>query len=902
MVTEEALSPQRDVDNESSGNEPTRVEPTTSVTTSLAAAETSAESGDTELVAPEVSETSNELTEDASLSDAETAASEDGTHTAHDSPEQDSPEHDADDSEEDSDEADSDESEVEGAETGADGASGETPTKRKRKKKKKKKEERGEFVDYFDFSESLTKLPPHRILAINRGEKAKAIRVRIEFNEEGALAEGVKRLVPEGHALRELLETWLKDALHRLIVPSLEREVRRELTERAETHAVSVFATNLRNLLLQPPVSGRKVMALDPGYKRGCQVAVIDETGTPLESQVIFVVGNGERRRRGRAWLAEAARKHGVKIMAIGNGTASREAEKLVAEMLDAELNDLGIAYVMVNEAGASVYSTSAVGREELPSLDPTLRSAVSIGRRLLDPLSELVKISAEHLGVGMYQHDVKAKHLRDSLDVVVESCVNFVGVEANTASPALLRYVSGLNQLSAKRFVEYRNEHGPFRSRREFSQVPGFGEATFVQAAGFLKIPRGEHPFDATWIHPESYGVAERVLEKLGYSLDDVRRVLGGRSHSASLAATTPSGPNETSSAEPNRIEPTELEPTAAVSAELTPDATAIPPTDEVAESEPSSPLAVEPTVSTGAGEAEESLDAVAAPEAANALDTAESAVVSIPESVAPEPAVTPEEIIEFQRRVAAADVERLATELETGELLVRDILASLLRPGRDPREALPPPVMRTGATRIEDRKPGMAFDGRILNVVDFGVFVDFGFAVSGLVHISHLSRNFVKDPHQDFAVGQSIRVWVMEVDKSRRRVSLTAIDPAEPAVERTRGPRRRGKRGAEEGERGAGAARGQGRRPAGDQAGSARGEGEQRSNQRGFGRGGNRRGGRPETGPRRGRPTTQGPRKAAPPRKPPEPLKKEVAEGKAPMRSFTELMQFYHQRRDES
>lgn len=739
-------------------------------------------------------------------------------------------------------------------------------SKRKRKRRVKKKEtERGEFEDYFEFSEGLKKLPPHRVLAINRGEKAKAIRARIVFDEAHAMAEGKKRLIPEQHALRDLLETWLKDALNRLIVPSLEREIRRELTEFAESHAVSVFATNLRNLLLQPPVAGGHVLALDPGYKRGCQVAVVDSTGTPLESQVIFVVGNSDRRRRGRSWLAEVAKRYSVKAIAIGNGTASREVEKLVADLLENEWKDAGIAYVMVNEAGASVYSTSALGREELPKLDPTSRSAVSIGRRLLDPLSELVKISAEHLGVGMYQHDVKAKHLRESLDAVVESCVNFVGVDANTASPALLRYVSGLNQLSAKRFVEYRNEHGPFRSRREFSQVPGFGEATFVQAAGFLKIASGEHPFDATWIHPESYEIAERVLERLGYSMAQVQRLLGSRRSEA-------------------RVEKPMADAAVAAEVAVTP--------------ESSEQVAAEPSVAS------------------------EPVVVSEPVA-AIEPAVSSEEFALFQQRVSEANVETLAAELKTGALLIRDILSNLLRPGRDPREALPPPIFRTGATRIEDLEPGMPLEGRILNVVDFGVFVDIGLAKSGLVHISHLSRDFVKDPHQRFAVGQSIRVWVLQVDKARRRVSLTAIDPAEPQQDRTRPPRRRsrseqGGEGAEAGgspqnrrERRPGPPRrnepnqgsrgqaGSGGRGPGQNAPGARGAGQGAGAGRGPAAGPPRRGGDASRRPMRG--GTKPPVKPPKPKKPPAPLKPEVAEGKAPMRSFTELMQFYHQRRDE-
>ena len=685
--------------------------------------------------------------------------------------------------------------------------------RRRRKSKPAKKEETDAFSDYFSFSESLEKLPPHRVLAINRGERAKAIRVRISFDEAAALEEGRRRRVPDDHPQREWLIGWMRDALTRLMVPSLEREIRRELTERAETHAVSVFARNLRNLLLQPPIRGRRVLAVDPGYKSGCKIAVLDEMGSLLESHVVFVVGNAERRRQGREWLVNAIKRHGVSVVAIGNGTASREVETLVAELLEHELQGSGVAYVMVNEAGASVYSTSPAGREELPKLDPTVRSSLSIGRRLLDPLSELVKISPENLGVGLYQHDVKAKHLRESLDDVVASCVNFVGVDANTASPALLRYVSGLNQLSAKRFVEYRTEHGPFRTRHQFSEVPGFGEATFVQAAGFLKIPAGEHPLDATWIHPESYELTERLIERLGFSLSEIGPFLGRGVEGAAKEGAEASAPSEAGG-----------------------------------------------------------------------------------ESVSEAPATNTDVWRRFEESIAAADVEALARELGAGSLLLRDILADLRRPGRDPRESLPPVVLRTGATRIDDLEPGMELPGRVLNVVDFGVFVDIGLSESGLVHISRLSRDFVKDPHQRFAVGQPIRVWVVSVDKQRRRVSLTAIDPKAPEPqERRRPPQSRPRREGQRPDRPA-----QGERPAGTGGEPRRGNDRGRAGQPG-GRGPG--GGRQDRGPGPGKRPQREFRATRPsrPAPPPPPLRPEVEEGKEPMRSFTELMQFYRRKKED-
>ena len=390
----------------------------------------------------------------------------------------------------------------------------------KKEPKRKKIEERRikAFRDYFNYGEDIKKIPPHRVLAINRAERAKVLRVKIDCDLEAMHAAMDEILVPPGHPHADYLRGCARDALSRLILPALEREARRELTDRAETHAVGVFARNLRNLLLQPPIHNRRVLAVDPGFKSGCKLAALDQFGNVLGHDVIYLIGSKPgRKEEAKQKSIDLIRKHELTVVAIGNGTACRETEDFFAEMFGAELKDQGVAYVIVNEAGASVYSTSQLGREEFPEYDATLRGAVSIGRRLLDPLSELVKIEPANIGVGLYQHDVKAKHLEASLDEVVESCVNYVGVDVNTASPALLRYVSGLNQLTARRVYEYRREHGPFRSREQLREVPGFGEATFIQAAGFLKIAGGENPLDATWIHPESYAIATQVLERFG-------------------------------------------------------------------------------------------------------------------------------------------------------------------------------------------------------------------------------------------------------------------------------------------------------------------------------------------------------------------------------------------------
>ncbi len=466
------------------------------------------------------------------------------------------------------------------------------------------------------------------------------------------------------------------------------------MTDAAETHAVGVFAKNLRNLLLLHPVRGKRVLAVDPGFKSGCKLAALDEFGNLVDHAVIHLVGKEERKVEGRAKLVELIKQHSLQLIALGNGTACRETEELLTDILANELKDDGVAYVMVNEAGASVYSTSPIGREELPQYDATLRSAISIGRRLLDPLSELVKIDPGSLGVGLYQHDVKAKHLLASLDAVVESCVNYVAVDLNTASPALLRYVSGLNQLTARRLYDHRIANGPFKNREQLKEVPGFGEVTFVQAAGFLKIADGDNPLDATWIHPESYDVARQVLGKLGFSPDDLRQ-------------------KETTAAIEQKV------------AEL------------------------------------------------------------------------------------SSQADQLAAALHAGQMTLRDILVQLIRPGRDPREDLPPPIFKRGILKLDDLQPGMELMGSVLNVVDFGAFVDIGLHDSGLVHVSQLANRFVRDPHEVVSVGDIVKVWVMEIDKTRRRVSLTMIQPGTPRHE----PRARPARG--EGQQGQSAEASRGERP---------------------------------------------------------------------------------------
>jgi uncharacterized protein len=518
------------------------------------------------------------------------------------------------------------------------------------------------------------------VLAFNRGESEGALRVRFEWDQPAVQAEISGHLHLDQRKFAEFLQRCLGDAVDRLIHPSLEREVRRELTERAEAHAVSVFARNLRNLLLAPPLAGRRVLAIDPGFRTGCKTIVLDENGTVLASDLIYCTGSAEKLAATKAKIAGLMQAHAVNLVAIGNGTACRETEELIAATIAELVPDA--QYLIVNEAGASIYSTSAIAREEFPDLDATVRGTISIGRRVQDPLSELVKIEPQHIGVGMYQHDLNGKTLQESLDQVIESCVNYVGVELNTASSALLKYVSGLNQLTARRIVEWRTQNGPFRSRRQLLDVPGIGQATFTQAAGFLKIRDGADPLDATWIHPESYTVTSQVVQRL-----------------------------------------------------------------------------VESGAGGGNGAAE----------------------VSFPLSP------------ELRDRLAAIDVESLAGELGAGVPTLRDIIDSLARPGRDPRSDLAGPVFRKDILKMSDLTPGMELRGTVLNVVDFGAFVDVGLKESGLVHVSEMSTQFVRSPHDVVSVGDVVTVWVLSMDVERKRVSLGMIKPGTPVPPRGRRPDRK-------------------------------------------------------------------------------------------------------------
>jgi uncharacterized protein len=795
-----------------------------------------------------------------------------------------------------------------------------------------------EYKDYFQFTEPIRHIPPHRILAINRGEKENALQVKLEWDGELGLRVALERLplplpgspppLPEAPPLRkepeasatdspsltlpdrsdeptadthaetptpsrpaitplsqraealdkhphaDFLREATDDALTRLLVPSLEREIRRELKMRSEDHAVSVFARNLRSKLLAAPLRGRRVLAIDPGFRTGCKVAILDDIGNPLEDGVIYP-HTGNKRGEAKTKLEELVRKYQIHIIAIGNGTACRETEEIVSELiaeLDARrrgeappappppppaaaapietsappqpetsmaapssesapagepsassseatpteavaqtaevvaaapvapsapsppsLDSLPdalpeLAYVIVNEAGASVYSASPVGKEEFPNLDATLRGTISIGRRLQDPLSELVKIDPQHVGVGLYQHDVPAKELRESLDGVVESCVNQVGVDLNTASVPLLRHVSGLNQLVARDLIEYRKAHGPFRDRRQLLQINGIGEQRFIQAAGFLKIGEGDNPLDATWIHPESYAVAEQILNDLGY---------------------------------------------------------------------------------------------------------------------APEALRDRERLAEMREKLKTISPEDVAKRLHAGLPTVKDILDSLARPGRDPREDLPPPVFKKGILKIEDLQAGMELKGTVLNVVDFGAFIDVGLKDSGLVHISQMANRYVKSTYDVVSVGDVVSVWVLSVDKERHRVSLTMIAPGterKPPEKKPEPRERRGERREGGGERREGGARREapaggrppqqgGRRPL-----PPRGRGPAPAGQGGQG-GGSNQGRAPAPAQSQQQPPPRKPR-----RQPPKPkLTQAALAGATPLGTFAELAAFWEAKKKE-
>ena len=518
---------------------------------------------------------------------------------------------------------------------------------------KKTKDEPSVYEMYYDYREPLKKAAGHRVLAMNRGEKEGFLSVKIEGEEEKLLQRMERRLIRRSSDTADILREVIADSYKRLIAPSLEREIRNDLTEKAEEAAIGVFRENLRQLLLQPPISGKVVLALDPAYRTGCKIAVIDATGKPLETTVVYPTPPQNKTAEAEKKLLGLIEKYGVDLISIGNGTASRESELFVAEML--KKISRRVQYIIANEAGASVYSASKLGAEEFPDYDVSLRSAVSIGRRIQDPLAELVKIDPKSIGVGQYQHDMNQKRLGEALGGVVEDCVNSVGVDLNTASPALLSYVAGINAAVAKNILKYREEHGKFTARKELLKVAKLGPKAYEQCAGFLRLPESEMPLDRTGVHPESYAAAEGLLALCGYGLADV-------------AARKVSG---------------------------------------------------------------------------------------------------------LAKKIKSP--EKTAAELGIGVPTLEDIMRELEKPGRDPREDAPAPVLRSDVLSIEDLQEGMVLTGTVRNVIDFGVFVDIGVHQDGLVHISQICDRFIKHPLEAVRLGDVVRVKVLSVDLQKKRIALT-------------------------------------------------------------------------------------------------------------------------------
>ena len=511
---------------------------------------------------------------------------------------------------------------------------------------------------YYDFTQSLSKLQGHQILAINRGEKENMLKVSVTLDRDRALPLLRRAVVKPGSPAMEFIKAAAEDAYDRLLFPSLEREERSRLTEQATEGAIGQFALNLKPLLMQPPVKGKVTMGLDPGYRMGCKVAVVDETGKVLDTTVVYPTYGARQEQEAIATLAKLIAKDGVENIAIGNGTASRETEQMAVKLIH-QVNEAGahVSYMIVSEAGASVYSASKLAAEEFPQFDVNLRSAVSIARRLQDPLAELVKIDPKAIGVGQYQHDMPAKQLDEALGGVVEDCVNAVGVDINTASPSLLQRVAGLNGTTAKNVVAYREENGPFTSRAQIKKVPKLGPKAFQQCAGFLRVPESKSVLDNTAVHPESYDAAKALLELMGYTLADVRA----------------------------------------------------------------------------------------------------------------------EKLADLPQRLKAYGEAKAAEAVGVGIPTLQDITSELLKPGRDVREELPQPILRTDVMEMKDLTPGMVLSGTVRNVIDFGAFVDIGVHQDGLVHISQISNKFIKHPSEVLSVGDVVKVVVLDVDEKKKRIGLS-------------------------------------------------------------------------------------------------------------------------------
>ncbi len=522
--------------------------------------------------------------------------------------------------------------------------------------KASKEEEKSNYEMYYEYSEAIKYIPSHRILAINRGEKEEFLKVKIQKPEEKILAYMERDIIKGQTQFSEMLRDTILDSFKRLIEPSIEREIRSDLTEKAEEKAIKVFGQNSKQLLLGAPIKGKTVMGFDPAYRTGCKIAVIDETGKVLDYTTVYPTEPQNDVEGAKKELLKLIEKHKIDMIAIGNGTASRESEMFVADMIKEAARP--VHYVIVSEAGASVYSASKLATEEYPDINVSIRGAISIARRLQDPLAELVKIDPKAIGVGQYQHDVNQKKLAESLTGVVEDSVNKVGVDVNTATPSLLSYVSGINNTIAKNIVKYRDENGKLKNRKQLLKVPKLGKVAFEQCAGFLRIFDGDNPLEITAVHPESYEATEKLLKNLGFDKKDLN---------------------------------------------------------------------------------------------------------------------DKEKLEELRKKLKTIQIEEMAKELELGEMTLSDIIDELSKPGRDPREDMPKPILRSDVLKLEDLKEGMVLTGTVRNVIDFGAFVDIGVKHDGLVHISEMSDKFVKNPSEIVSVGDVVKVKVIKIDKERQKVGLS-------------------------------------------------------------------------------------------------------------------------------
>ena len=581
---------------------------------------------------------------------------------------------------------------------------------------------------YYAYEEPLKKAAGHRILALNRGEKEKFLTVKIEAPEERILRFLEKKVITkENPVTGPVLQEVAADSYNRLIAPAIEREIRNELTEKAEDGAISVFGKNLEQLLMQPPIAGKVVLGWDPAFRTGCKLAVVDATGKVLDTKVIYPTAPQNKVAEAKAELKRLIKKYGISLISVGNGTASRESEQIIVDLIR-EL-DVPVQYIIVNEAGASVYSASKLATEEFPNFDVGQRSAASIARRLQDPLAELVKIDPKSIGVGQYQHDMNQKKLGEALNGVVEDCVNKVGVDLNTASASLLEYISGISKTIAKNIVDYREANGRFTNRKQLLKVAKLGPKAFEQCAGFMRITDGDNPLDATSVHPESYEATMKLLDTLELSMEDVKKL-------QAEAKTMKAGRKQQAAA------PAKPKPQKQVVIRNTNTAMG----KALAAAMGNTALQEEPgkngTVSgTGGGKE----GAAGSKAAAYGLD----------------------------RRVK--DKEKMARELGIGVITLTDILKELEKPARDPREDMPTPILRSDVLDMKDLKPGMILKGTVRNVIDFGVFVDIGVHQDGLVHISQITERFIKHPLEAVSVGDIVDVKVLDVDLAKKRISLT-------------------------------------------------------------------------------------------------------------------------------